>query len=225
VRAVLQGGARVNVEVQIRNKHNMDRRSLFHWGREFVKSLEAGNDYRKLPDVIAVNIVDFDFPALPDYHTCFHLREDMRWDFVLTNSLEIHFLNMVKYRKAFGLRRGKKTIPDALLDEPLARWLAWFNQSSPPELIAEVVKMDGTIQAAEDRLGYLSGSEDEIRAYELRFTALCDQTTERNHALETGYARGRKAGKREGKQEIISLLKSGKSPEEIIRNYGITNEK
>jgi DNA-binding CsgD family transcriptional regulator len=30
--------------------------------------------------------------------------------------------------------------------------------------------------------------------------------------------------KREGEQRIINLLKSGKSPEEIIRDYG-TNEK
>jgi predicted transposase/invertase (TIGR01784 family) len=102
VRAELRGGTRVNVEVQIRNNHNMDRRSLFHWGREYVKSIEAGKDYRELPDVITITIVDFHFPPLPDYHTCFHLRENKKWDFVLTNSLEIHFMNMVKYRKAFG---------------------------------------------------------------------------------------------------------------------------
>jgi len=31
---------------------------------------------------------------------------------------------------------------------------------------------------------------------------------------------GLREGRQEGKQEIIELLKSGKSPEEIIREYG-----
>jgi hypothetical protein len=87
----------------------------------------------------------------------------------------------------------------------LARWLAWFHPSSPPELITEVKKMDSAILAADDRLAYLSGSEDEIRAYELRFTALCDQTTERNHAIETGFARGIKKTARNALAEGASV--------------------
>jgi hypothetical protein len=37
-----------------------------------------------------------------------------------------------------------------------------------------------------------------------------------------GHARreGRKEGRQEGREEIIELLKSGKSPEEILRDYG-----
>ena len=53
------GGARVNVEVQIRNCRNMEKRSLFYWSRGFSRSLSAGQDYSELPDVIASNIVDF----------------------------------------------------------------------------------------------------------------------------------------------------------------------
>ena len=42
VRAVLPGRTRINVEVQLRNEHNnMDKRSLFYWSREFVKSLKT----------------------------------------------------------------------------------------------------------------------------------------------------------------------------------------
>jgi predicted transposase/invertase (TIGR01784 family) len=200
VRAVLQGGARVNVEVQIRNEHNMDRRSLYHWGREFVKSINAGDVYRKLPDVIAVNIVDFDFPPVQRYHSCFHLREDLERDVILTNSLEIHFINMVKYRKVFGLRRGKKVISgDTLCGEPLVRWLAWLNKNSSPELIAEVKKMDSTIVAAADKLEELLANEDAVRFYEMRFTALCDETSARNYAIETGFKKGMRKGVKEGR--------------------------
>ena len=89
VRAVLQGKTKVNIEVQVRNQHNMDRRSLFYWSREYSESLEEGQDYKDLPDVIAVNIVDFDYPPVRNSHTRFHLREDLDRDLVLTDALEI----------------------------------------------------------------------------------------------------------------------------------------
>jgi predicted transposase/invertase (TIGR01784 family) len=201
----------------------MNRRSLFHWGREYVKSLDAGDDYRKLPDVIAVNIVDFNFPPMRNYHTCFNLREDQERAVILTNSLEIHFINMVKYRKAFGLRRGRA--PDsALWNDPLARWLAWFNTASPPKLISEVTKMDSAIQLADDRLAYLSGNEDERRAYELRFTALCDQTTERNHAIETGFVRGMKKGRAEKLEIARNFKKMGLAVSQIAEGTGLSSE-
>ena len=96
VRAVLQGKTKVNIEVQVRNQHNMDRRSLFYLSREYTESLEEGQDYKELPDVIAVNIVNFNFPPVRNSHTRFHLREDLDHDIVLTDALEIHYLNMVQ---------------------------------------------------------------------------------------------------------------------------------
>jgi conserved hypothetical protein (putative transposase or invertase) len=136
VRAVLQGKTKVNIEVQVRNRHNMDRRSLFYWSREYTESLEEGQDYKELPDVIAINVVNFDYPPVRNSHTRFHLREDIDHDIVLTDALEIHFLNMVQYRKQ------RKKI---LLDNPLNRWLVWLDAGSPPDLIAEVLKMDSAI--------------------------------------------------------------------------------
>jgi predicted transposase/invertase (TIGR01784 family) len=193
IRAVLQGKTRVNVEVQLRNQYNMDKRSLFYWGREFIKSLKAGENYREIPDVIAINIVDYDFLSTQNYHTCFHLREDREPEIILTNSLEIHFINMVKYRKL------KKKISGSLGNDPLIRWLAWFNESSPLELVEEVVRMDEAIQLADERLVYLSGDEDAIRAYEMRFKAMCDWTSMRDYATETGHAEGFERGMTEGR--------------------------
>jgi predicted transposase/invertase (TIGR01784 family) len=197
VRAELQDKTKVNVEVQIRNQHNMDKRSLFYCGREYVRSLKSGGDYRDIPGVIAINIVDFRFLPTKNYHTSFHLREDQEPGIVLTNSLEIHFINMVKYR------RLKKRPKGSLFDEPLMRWLAWFDENSPPELVEEVVKMDSAIQLADERLVYLSGDEDAIRAYEMRFKAMCDLTSMRNYATEKGLAKGFKKGMKEGTRQGI----------------------
>ena len=47
-----------------------------------------------------------------------------------------------------------------------------------------------------------------------------DTQSKITYAAQKGMKKGRKEGKKEGKQEIINLLKSGKPPEEIIREYG-----
>jgi len=177
VRAVLQGKTKVNIEVQVRNQYNMDRRSLFYWSKEYAESLEAGQDYRELPDVIAINIVDFDYPPVRNFHTRFHLREDSDPKIILTNALEIHFLDMVKYR-----RQAKKGV----MNDPLSRWMAWLNEKSPPELVAEVVKMDSAIQAADERMIYVTGDKEAIRAYEMRQMALSDFTSAVNYAHDEG---------------------------------------
>jgi len=197
VRAVLQGRTKVNIEVQVRNQHNMDRRSLFYWSKEYAESLGEGQDYRKLPNVIAINIVDFnivDFNYLPvqNFHTRFHLREDSDRDIILTGALEIHFINMVQYR-----RQAKK----GGINDSLDRWLVWLNQKSPPELIAEVVKMDSAIQAANERMIYVTGDKEAIRAYEMRQMALSDYTSAVNYAREEGRRKGIKQGMTKGRQE------------------------
>ncbi|MDR2048487.1 MAG: Rpn family recombination-promoting nuclease/putative transposase, partial [Treponema sp.] len=61
LRALLAEGTRITIEVQLRNLGNMDRRSLFYWSREYSKGLEAGQDYEELPNVIAINIVNFEY--------------------------------------------------------------------------------------------------------------------------------------------------------------------
>ena len=154
--AVLQDGTKVNIEVQLRNEHNMNRRSLFYWSKVYSRSLNEGCDFRELPNVIAANIVDFNFPFKGGFHTCFHLREDADSSIILTEALEIHFINMVKWRKD----KGKD-----ILNDPLHRWLTWLNDSSPPEMVEEVLNMDIAIKTANEKQALLTATDWEIQDY------------------------------------------------------------
>jgi predicted transposase/invertase (TIGR01784 family) len=57
IRATVNDGTKVNIEVQLCNLGNMDKRSLFYWSREYSKGIKSGQDYQELPSVIAINIV------------------------------------------------------------------------------------------------------------------------------------------------------------------------
>ena len=183
VLAVLQDGTKVNVEVQLRNEYNMDRRSLFYWGKVYTLSLEKGQDYRELPDVVAVNIVDFDFPPGGGYHTCFHLREDTNPTLILS-ALEIHFISMVKWRKLEG---------KDVKNDPLHRWLAWLDEKSPPELVEEVVSMDPAIRAMYDKCEEAMQDHEMYRAYWAERKYEHDMVSMYNGVMRDGIEQGKKA--------------------------------
>jgi predicted transposase/invertase (TIGR01784 family) len=88
VRARTADGTLINIEVQLRNLGNMDRRSLFYWSWEYSKQLESGQNYQTLPNVIAINIVNFELLPSKNFHTCFHLWEDTERDLLLTDALD-----------------------------------------------------------------------------------------------------------------------------------------
>jgi len=192
VRAKLESGAMVNIEVQLRNQKNIDRRSLFYLSKEYARKLKSGRDYIELPNVISINIVNYDFPNTRNFHSSFRLREDTEHEIILTDALEINFINMVKYRKQ---RKDKINFED-----PLCRWVLWFDKNSPPELLEEVVKMDTAIQTADERFAHITNiDEEELLAYERYMKYECDKTSELNYARSEGRAEGLSEGHTEGR--------------------------
>jgi hypothetical protein len=89
-----------------------------------------------------------------------------------------------------------------------------LDKGSPQDLVEEAIKMDIAIpknpgaEVVRDTIW----NDASLRIYEMREKALSDWTSGVNHAKREGI--------KEGRDEIIELLKSEKTPEEIIREYG-----
>jgi len=213
VLAILHDGTKVNIEVQLNNEHNMDRRSLFYWSKVYSESLEEGQDYQELPNVIAINIVDFNYLPGENFHACFHLREDDDPSIVLSPVLEIHFVNMVKWRR----------LKEKDLEDPLNRWLTWFDEKSPPELIEEVLSMDTEIKAAHKVFGRFA-TQEEFEVWDLKRRqekAQWDMVSRLNHAQK----KGKEEGHAEKTLEIArNLLAEGATPEFVQKITGLDME-
>ena len=208
VRATTSRGDKPNIEVQLKDLHNHDRRSLMYWSREYVKDISEGDDYKDLPNVITINIVGFDYIPLESYHTSFHLREDENPEYILTEALEIHFINMVKFRAV-----KEKDIQGNMLE----RWLSFFDDSTPPEVIEEIKRMDTAIQKAADKIDLVSQDKEALRMYHMRAMAMSDWTTSINTAREKGMAKGR--------EEIaVNALRKGISLDVIQEITGLSTE-
>jgi hypothetical protein len=87
-------------------------------------------------------------------------------------------------------------------------------------IINEILELEEGIAMASEVLMTISRDEIERARLESELKYELDTQSKLVHAKREGL----REGERKGKQEIINLLKSGKSPEEIIRNYG-TNER
>ena len=133
---------------------------------------------------------------------------------------------MVKYRKQSRKINGVIESTD-----PLYRWLVWLDKGSSPELLAEVMKMDTAIQSANERMVYVTGDKESIRAYWRHQMDLSDRTSELNFARDEGRAEAREElreevreevctevhaeGRAKGRNEVIDLLEQGLSLDEI----------
>jgi predicted transposase/invertase (TIGR01784 family) len=124
---------------------------------------------------------------------------------MLTDALELHFIEMPKFRSIRKLD---------LENDFLHRWLSYLDPKSPKELVEEVIKMDMAIQEAETKFRTVTQDKEALRLYEIREKALHDWTSGVNHA--------KREGREEGKLEIAkNLLNEGLSVEVIHRVTGL----
>ena len=96
IRARMNDGSQVNIEVQVCKDPDMARRSLYYWARMYSGALHKGAPYRSLMPAISINLMDFN--AFEQYTTCYHsyhVRNDETHD-ILIGDLEMHFIELEK---------------------------------------------------------------------------------------------------------------------------------
>lgn len=197
VRGITDKGSHINVEVQRKDYGNMDTRSPFYWSLQFSKAIKKGDEYADIPKVITINILDFNFFPLPLFHTTFHLREDSHRDYILTDVMELHYIEMPKFRK----------LRDKDLNIPLHRWLAFFNNNLSDDDLKELISMDTAIKKAAEKIDYLASDEETVRLYQAREMALFDY----------------RSGIAQREKEIAkSMLKDNLSLDLISKHTGLT---
>jgi len=112
---------------------------------------------------------------------------------------------MVVYRKQRKSQFNKQD-----LNDPLVRWLTWFDKTSSPEILKEVVNMDSTIRTADERMSQVTISEEDMIAYDRYLIAECDRISAINSA------------RRERDQYVLELIDQGLSTDEIKQRLSQT---
>jgi len=164
VKARDQAGQLYNIEMQLLNSGWLASRILYYWARLFEDQLESGHEYGELRPAISVCICDFTlFPQSARHHCEFRLRE-MVEGFTFSENLEIHTLELEKFRSA-----------EQLLDSDLDCWLYFLRNAAnwnPGELPALLNRP--VFQRATGVLEMIQQNRYEHEMYEARRKAWLD---------------------------------------------------
>lgn len=209
----LDTGEQVDVEVQVVNQQNMERRTLFYWAQMYLSSLPEGYDYSRLKPAITINLLAFnllpeaDDDGSDEPHSMYGVY-NIKTGHRLNRDLELHFLELPKFVAA-----TKKPIKELTKME---RWLSYFANRLTDTERSELAMSEAAIAGAMDATKVFLSTLAERRAYINRQMAIMDaqvlKSSAKAQGLAEGLAEGRTKGLAEGRAEGLS---AGKSEERL----------
>jgi predicted transposase/invertase (TIGR01784 family) len=182
LRATLNSGIKINIEIQVRDKKDMIERSLFYWSGMYYSQMTQGMKYTELRPTICINIVDFIlFPEEQEFHSI-NTVMNKKSKRIITENMQLHFLEIPKVIQEW---QGKRMDP---WEDSLARWLLLFPAHEDERLttILEAIAMEKepVLKKAIEDWERLSSDKDFLRLYEAREKAIKDRISEIETAEE-----------------------------------------
>ena len=204
-------GVKVNIEMQVNSLTSMGERSLYYWAKTYA-DLKRGEEYDQLKRTVAINILGFnlfDVKSYPDMHSCFGVY-DIKTKCQLTDKLEIHFLELLKFKG--------KSVKDM---NRMEKWAAYFSPSTPDEELKEIAASEAAIRDAMEVEDVFTKDEVAKRAYDKA------EKFRRDQAAQLEYARQDERLKE--RLKAVAMLKKLKISKDlaiaqIIESYALSNE-
>jgi len=220
----------INIEIQLRDQHNMRERTLYHLSKMIAERLNKGEDYQKIAKTVTINILDFDLLGRETrFHSIFRFQDTVLND-ELTDAGEIHFMELPILR--CYIEQNKEDITNLIGKEKLLDWLLFIdNPDSEYAKLAE--NSDEVIGRAKDMLRTLSTDEKLREEYLAREKAIMDHYASlkaaEKHGIEIGEARGIEIGKADGIEmgkieTAAQMLKDGMSIDLVCKYTGLSEK-
>ena len=186
VKATDENGRQYDVEIQSKGNEYFRNRSLYYWARLYSSQMEEADKYFDLKPTICINILNFKlFNEIECLHTCFLLREQNLPEYVLTDHLIIHFLEIPK-------------LQDKNIKTKLTKWLFYLKYEGKEEKKMKILLKDSDINKA--HMVYKHFTEDERlrEIYDARMKEKLDYNTDIALAIQKGIKKGEQNGIKEG---------------------------
>ena len=215
VRAEINGKEIIEVEMQVQNQYNIDKRSPIYITKIYSDQLKEGDSYVKVKKVAVINILNFNYYERNSYHSVGRMKfenskenEKVDMGYILeeqyvTDDLEMHFIELPKFRKKN---------PD--ISSKLDQWL-WLI-CGEEEKIKMAKNENEKIKEAKSELEKLEMSPEDRELYELRLKAIRDEINIRESGFIDGKTEGKKEGELQKSLEIAQNMLKENMPIEVI---------
>ena len=204
IRADLNDGTQIDIEVQVCPFKFMAERSLYYWSKMYSEQLEKGAEYKKLKRAIAINLLGFAYlDDEVDWHNSYNFL-NVKSHKMLTDHIEIHFLELPKF-----------TLKDMRKIRTSEAWGAYFSGRYNKEELEEIAMTTPAIREAVAFEDLFLQDKIERRAYEQREKAIRDHYSYMHAYKEEGLLEGRY----EHAREMAKIMLKDKQDMDIIVKY------
>lgn len=219
IKAEGSDGKKFNIEIQITDEADYDKRALYYWAKLYGDQLKESEDYSKLEKVIGIHILNFtSIPKSEKYHNAFSITEK-ETGLHYFKQLELHTIELKKFTDQLG-----KEFEDigSKIQTSLDLWSAFLTRNdllSTAKLSRDLD--DAPIKKAIEVLNVMNFSKEEREAYEDHLKWLRIEANSLKKAEEKGVEKGRK----EEKLEIArNMLNESLPIEKIAALTGLTEK-
>ncbi|NDB85449.1 MAG: Rpn family recombination-promoting nuclease/putative transposase [Alphaproteobacteria bacterium] len=199
IKATNQDGKRFNIEIQITDNADYDKRALYYWAKIYTEQLRVAEDYSKLEKAIGIHILNFtSIPEATKYHNVFHIAEKDT-GILYFKDLELHTIELKKFSD-----NSDESLTEILpkVKNALDMWSAFLTRNdllNPDNLPQEL--NDLNLKKAINVLNVMNFSDEERDAYEDRLKWLRDEASAILHSEKKGIAKGIEIGMEKGLAE------------------------
>ena len=222
----------VDVEMQMKNEHNIEQRDTFYLASNYVNEIKEGEPYTNCKKSIVINILNFMYYKRNEYHSVARMifeepkeeeRVEMGYkeeDRYMTKYLEVHIIELPKFK-----------IKNPKMHTKLEEWLWLFIGSD--EKVKEASKKNKEIEKIKRKLASMSLSPEERNNYEYRLRAIRDEADAieyktkqaKEEGIKEGVEKGIKQGIEQGiEQTAKEMLKNNFTIEQIQVITKLTKE-
>ena len=220
----LEDGEFINVEIQIKNYKNIEKRTTFYACKKLIGQLEPGEYYRQLKPTIIIAILDYSFIKLPEYITeTVRVAKEHR-DYEINNDVKYYYIELEKFRNQN---------PD--MTKRINQWISFVDMERS-DLLEMACKENDKVKRAVENYEVLTGDEEVKRLAEIRLMSKLEEKSALDCAREDGMKEGKEIGREEGREQerketieklrqIAKKLKKQKMPtKQISEITGLSKE-
>jgi predicted transposase/invertase (TIGR01784 family) len=184
IKAQGQDGKRFNIEIQITDEADYDKRALYYWAKLYTEQLKSTEDYSTLSKAIGIHILNFTSILSNDrYHNAFQIKEKETNE-IYFEDLELHTIELKKFSK-----NNKEELSDIVskVKNALDIWIAFLTRNdllnkdhlpdslNNPELKKALTVLEGMNfgpeerEAYEEHLKWLRIETNTLKKYEAKY--------------------------------------------------------
>ena len=224
IKAEINDGTMLDVEMQMKNERNTDERATEYMGKMISEQLQVGEDYQNLKKSIVIFITNYNFLKRNSYHSVGKMKFDKtiedeyvnmgydEEDELASKYIEVHYIELPKFKK-------KELSKFTKLDQ----WMCIFTQNKEGIMLAE--KENKEIKRAINTLDFLSKDPKERERHNSIVMAEYNRLVSEHNFFNDGLEKGMKKRKNRNSKKNAKRKSTSRNYRKIYRTIKRRNRK